>query len=114
MPYNEQNVEILQKLSQANGLKWDYQLISKTEGLPRLPKHAAYVRCPKEYIEKIKELRYSINTLNVYTDLFEEFLNYYSAKKAIEITEEEIIAFLRYLVNERKISTSYQNQSINA
>jgi site-specific recombinase XerD len=31
-----------------------------------------------------------------------------------EITEEEIISFLRYLVNERKISTSYQNQSINA
>lgn len=114
MPYNEQNVEILQKLSQANGLKWDYQMISKTEGLPRQPKHAAYVRCPKEYIEKLKELRYSINTLNVYTDLFEEFLNYYSAKKAIEISEEEIIAFLRYLVNERKISTSYQNQSINA
>lgn len=60
------------------------------------------------------ELRYSVNTQNVYTDLFEEFINYYPEKQSEEITEEEIISFLRYLVNERKISTSYQNQSINA
>ncbi len=114
VPYNEQNIESLRTLSQVNGLKWDYQIISKTEGLPRLPKHANYRRCPSEYIEKLKELRYSINTLNVYTDLFEEFINHYPDKIMSEISEEEIITFLRYLVNERKISTSYQNQSINA
>ncbi|MGB9615147.1 MAG: site-specific integrase, partial [Fervidobacterium sp.] len=100
--------------SQTHGLKWDYQIISKTEGLPRQPKHDGYLRCPKEYTEKLKELRYSVNTQNVYTDLFEEFINYYPDKAADEITEEEIITFLRYLVNARKISTSYQNQSINA
>jgi site-specific recombinase XerD len=114
IPYSEQNIENLRKLSQTHGLKWDYQIISKTEGLPRQPKHAGYLRCPKEYAEKLKELRYSVNTRNVYTDLFEEFINYYPDKVADEITEEEIISFLRYLVNERKISTSYQNQSINA
>lgn len=114
VPYNEQNIEALQQLSQTNGLKWEYQLISKTEGLPRQPKHANYLRCPVEYTEKLKELRYSINTLNVYTDLFEEFLNYYPDRNAKDLTEEEIITFLRYLVNDRKISTSYQNQSINA
>ena len=95
-------------------MKYVYEVISKTEGTPRLPKHANYLRCPKEYTEKLKELRYSVNTLNVYTDLFEEFINYYPNKPAQDITEEEIIAFLRYLVNERKISTSYQNQSINS
>lgn len=95
-------------------MKWDYQLISKTEGLPRQPKHAGYLRCPKDYVEKLKELRYSVNTQNVYCDLFEEFINYYNSKKAQDITEEEIITFLRYLVNDRKISTSYQNQSINS
>ena len=114
LPYNEQNVESLQKLAQAYGLKWEYELISKTEGLPRQPKHANYLRCPNEYVEKLKELRYSINTQNVYCDLFEEFINFYSERKAEDITEEEIISFLRYLVNDRKISTSCQNQSINA
>ena len=53
LPYNEQNVESLQKLAQAYGLKWEYELISKTEGLPRQPKHANYLRCPNEYVEKL-------------------------------------------------------------
>jgi len=114
VPYTEQNVKELQEMANAQGLQFAYEVISKTAGTARLPKHANYLRCPKEYTEKLKELRYSINTLNVYTDLFEEFINYYPDKTAPEITEEEIIAFLRYLVNDRKISTSYQNQSINA
>ena len=114
VPYNEQNTDKLREIVSNQGMKYVYEVISKTEGTPRLPKHENYVRCPKEYTEKLKELRYSVNTLNVYTDLFEEFINYYPNKTAQDITEEEIIAFLRYLVNERKISTSYQNQSINS
>ena len=31
-----------------------------------------------------------------------------------EITEKEIISFIRYLVDERQVSASYQNQAINA
>jgi len=114
VPYSKQNVKELQAMANAQGLQFAYEVISKTAGTPRLPKHANYLRCPKEYTEKLKELRYSINTLHVYTDLFEEFINYYPDKAAPEITEEEIIAFLRYLVNDRRVSTSYQNQSINA
>lgn len=114
VPYQMQNVDILQELAQNNGHRWEYQIVSKTEGLARMPRHAEYLHCPTEYCEKLKELRYSRNTLNVYTDLFEEFINYYPDKKAEEITEEEVILFLRYLVNSRKVSTSYQNQSINA
>ena len=114
LPYNEQLLPKLQEIASTYNLQHDYIVVSKTEGSPRLPKHENYLRCPIEYIEKLKELRYSSNTINVYTDLFEEFINYYPAKKVSLITEEEIISFLRYLVNDRKISTSYQNQSINA
>ncbi len=114
LPYNEQLLPKLQEIASTYNLQYDYIVVSKTEGSPRLPKHENYLRCPIEYIEKLKELRYSSNTINVYTDLFEEFINYYPTKKVSLITEEEIISFLRYLVNDRKISTSYQNQSINA
>ena len=114
LPYNDKNVDNLKEIANAQGMKYAYEVISKTEGTPRLPKHANYLRCPKEYTDKLKELRYSKNTLDVYTDLFEEFMNYYPDEAPENISEEEIIAFLRYLVNERKISTSYQNQSINA
>ena len=114
VPFAVQNMEKLKEIANTYQLKYVYEVVSKTEGAPRLPKHANYLHCPKEYTEKLKELRYSVNTQNVYTDLFEEFINYYPEKQSDEITEEEIISFLRYLVNERKISTSYQNQSINA
>jgi site-specific recombinase XerD len=73
-----------------------------------------YRSCPEEYILKLKELRYSENTLKTYKALFEEFINYYHKFEISRIDESMITAFLRYLVIERKVSTSYQNQAINA
>lgn len=73
-----------------------------------------YRTCPEEYILKLKELRYSDRTLKVYKGLFEEFINFYHKFVIEEIDESMITAFMRYLVVERKISISYQNQSINA
>jgi site-specific recombinase XerD len=73
-----------------------------------------YRTCPEEYILKLKELRYSAQTLKTYTSLFEEFINYYHKFEINSIEEPMIIGFLRYLVLERKVSSSYQNQAINA
>ncbi|MEI6047757.1 MAG: tyrosine-type recombinase/integrase [Bacteroidota bacterium] len=73
-----------------------------------------YRDCPEEYVLKLKELRYSERTLKTYKGLFEEFINYYHKVEINRIDESMITAFLRYLVMERKVSTSYQNQSINA
>lgn len=114
IPYSELNIEKLREIAKDHNYQFQYKIISQTEGVPRQAKHINYIRCPQEYIEKLKELRYSKNTQKIYVDLFEEFINYYEHKVASDITEEEITAFLRYLVNKRKISISYQNQSINA
>jgi integrase/recombinase XerD len=46
--------------------------------------------------------------------MFEEFINYYHKFEINQIDESMITAFLRYLVIERKVSISYQNQAINA
>jgi len=73
-----------------------------------------YRKCPSEMQEKLIELRYSKNTLRTYTNAFEEFINYYNRYDISAIDERMIIAYIRYLVTERKISESYQNQSINA
>jgi site-specific recombinase XerD len=73
-----------------------------------------YRSCPEEYILKLKELRYSEETIRTYRSLFEEFINYYHKHEINSIDENMITAFLRYLVMERKISISYQNQSVNA
>ncbi len=73
-----------------------------------------YRGCPEEYILKLRELRYSEKTLKSYTMLFEEFINYFFKLDIKTIDETQIIKFLRYLIMERKVSSSYQNQSINA
>ncbi len=73
-----------------------------------------YRICPEEMILKLREIRYSEKTIKTYKGLFEEFINFYYKFEINTISEQQIIAFVRYLVMERKVSTSYQNQAINA
>ncbi len=81
---------------------------------PRKKDLPNYRPCPEEYISQLTMKRYSKSTIRTYTDLFGEFINYYPQLDPKEISEKEIIQFLRYLVDERQVSASYQNQSINA
>ncbi len=73
-----------------------------------------YRNCPLAYIAKLKELRYSPHTIRTYPSLFEEFINHFPGVEINDISESQIIEFLQFLVIHRKVSTSYQNQSINA
>ena len=81
---------------------------------PRKEDNPNYRTCPEAFVNKLITRRYSPNTIRTYTDLFEEFINYYPELDPKEISERDIVQYLRYLVDERQISTSYQNQSINA
>lgn len=78
------------------------------------PNVGFYKKCPENYILKLKELRYSENTIKNYVKSFEEFINYHHKTDIDNITEPMVVEFLRYLVMERQISESYQNISINA
>lgn len=73
-----------------------------------------YRPCPEGFLLKLRELRYSESTLKTYANFFEEFINYYHRHDYNDIDETMIISYLRYLVTERKVSSSYQNQAINA
>jgi len=70
--------------------------------------------CPVEMSQKLVELRYSEHTQRTYLAAFEEFINYYHQYDISTIDDMKVVAFIRYLVTERKVSTAYQNQSINA
>ena len=106
----------LKRIAEQNGLEFRHHLVSKSGIKPRKSRYdiANYRECPQIYFDKLNELRYSKHTKDSYTDLFEEFINYYDDTPVDEITEHMIMDFLRYLVTERNVSTSYQNQSINA
>jgi len=116
VPMNEKSMAELKLIAQRNGLQYRYEVNDKQVVKPRIPRSyfANYRDCPAEYIGKLKELRYSQNTLDTYKHMFEEFINYYNDTEIDDITEGMIVNFLRYLVNERNISGSYQNQSINS
>ena len=71
-------------------------------------------RVPVEFIKTLTLKNYSPNTIRTYKSMLQEFLEYYRWLDPGKITEEQIRDYLLYLLDERKISISYQNQSINA
>ena len=116
IPYSEKFLAEVKIIADSYGLNYIYHEEKKLKVKPRTSKYDIknYRTCPQNFIDKLRELRYSQNTLDVYSDMFEEFINYYEDYALEDITEQMIMDFLRYLVTERHVSTSYQNQSINA
>lgn len=116
MPASDKYLGELRLLAERFSLDYIYKEEYKSNVKPRTSwvGMEGFRECPPEYIAKLKELRYSKNTLDTYKHMFEEFINYYREMEPADITDAMIVDFLRYLVNERNISGSYQNQSINA
>ena len=73
-----------------------------------------YRSCPEEYKLKLKELRYASSSIKTYIAHFTDFINYYGNLEIENIDEAKITEYLRYLVMDRKVSTSTQNIAINA
>ena len=118
IPYSEKYLEEIKQLCLLENLLFRYEIEPNlNEG--RVARISAfdipnYRTCPEEYIAKLEELRYSPNTIKNYKNSFEEFINFYHKLEIPKIDEAKIIAYMHYLVTERKISSSYQNQAINA
>jgi len=114
LPYSEPSIKYIREFALANGLEWIYREEKKQKVLPGNRSEAMVRVNPETYLAKLRELRYSQNTIDSYTYMFREFINFYADKELTDISEEEIVLYLQYLVSERKVSTSYQNQAINA
>ena len=116
IPYSEQILEEIKEKIKSLELELLYEEEEKKEGTRKITPYDTnnYKNCPQEYIDTLNELRYSKNTLKTYTSLFEEFINFHNKKDITTLGQVEAIEFIRYLVSERKVSISYQNQAINA
>lgn len=117
IPFSERFLSEIKIKAQSMELKILYEEeIVKEERVKRISPYdiANYHRCPEVYSRKLIELRYTPKTTKTYKSMFEEFINYYNSLDIMQIDDKQIIAFLQYLVTERKVSPSYQNQSINA
>ena len=77
-------------------------------------KKSTQISLPEEYIETLKLKNYSEPTIKTYRLHFLRFLKFYSGIELKNISHELIRKYLLYLVEEKKYSTSAQNQAINS
>ena len=76
--------------------------------------HRSGIRLPKGYLELLKQKRYSKSTSKTYSAYFKDFIHYFDERDLAELQVEEINAYLLELINKWNITTSEQNQRINA
>jgi site-specific recombinase XerD len=69
---------------------------------------------PKQYIDQLKQKRYSESTIRTYTSYFEDFINYFSNHEIQNLTTTEINKYILELIESKNISGSQQNQRINS
>lgn len=62
----------------------------------------------------LKSKRYSENTIKTYTEAIKVFLDFYKHKPLDLITNDDVIVFNNEYILQKKLSTSYQNQVVNA
>jgi integrase/recombinase XerD len=114
---DERQKKTLEDFCKTEGLTmhWEDGLKKQTvKPRPQAFEISNYRTCPDEMLQKLETMRYSPQTIAAYKQLTEEFINYFPTKDIDAITEPEIVAYIRYLVKDRGISASYQNQAINA
>ena len=74
----------------------------------------AWVKVPDSYVEMLLKKRYSEATTENYKSQFRSFLSFIYPKTCEEIANEDIHKYMLYLITERNVSRSTQNQAINA
>jgi len=69
---------------------------------------------PTGYLEKLERRRYSQNTVKTYLSYIKDFVVEMKGKDLKDITPDEINAYILKLIRQKGISSSQQNQRINA
>ncbi len=69
---------------------------------------------PQSYLNTLEQRRYSENTKAIYINYFKDFVKHFEDKNLAEITPDEINDYILRLIRSKNISTSQQNQRINA
>ena len=69
---------------------------------------------PSEYEAVLRRRRYSPNTIKTYVSMFSEFAGRFPDKPFESLDDKDVEVFQDYLVNIKQVSSSTQNQAINA
>jgi site-specific recombinase XerD len=97
-----------------SGLKTPTKLLQSIPVARPLMKESRQVEMPKGYIDRLEQQRYSESTIKTYTHYFKDFIIEFENRDLKDIKNEEINGYILKLIKEKDISSSQQNQRINA
>lgn len=69
---------------------------------------------PAGYLEKLAQMRYSKNSVKTYIQCIIQFTGYFNEQEIDKLNKDAINEYILHLIKTRNISSSYQNQMINA
>lgn len=98
----------------------DYSALKKVEPKsPEVKKSAPMntrnrAELPAGYLEMLQQKRYSLNTQKVYVAYMRDFATMFHKFDLKEVTKDHINRYILWLIREKAISASQQNQRINA
>lgn len=105
------------KISISNGVKLDDMALFKLLQEQNTYGHPDVKSCPIEYLERLRHRNYSWNTIRSYHGCLVKFLNYYSDYSLEQInsfTSTEIDRYHESMMQQKGVSVSTVNQSVNA
>ncbi len=122
--YFEKNYDLITRIKKVEGARW-----SQSKSVWHIPcslenqiRFNLVVNLPSkeglEQIEKFKKWliskRYSPNTIKTYNEALRSFLTFFNQKTSNEISNEDLILYNNEYIYKNKLSSSYQNQIVNA
>ena len=125
--YFEKNDEFIARIKKLDGARWSQSLtawhLPDTEDNRdrfSLKPHSHSIPSAEgiAQIEKLKQWmrskRYSESTVTTYSEALKSFLVFYREKPVAEINNEDVIIYNNDYILKKKLSSSYQNQTVNA
>lgn len=123
----EKNLELIKQVRAIKGTIWSNQktlwyIIDTPENRQLLNLESIdYKQLSEEgikHLEKFKHYllskRYSQNTIKTYTEALKSFLIFNNQKPITQITNDDVILYNNNYILKHKLSSSYQNQIVNA
>ena len=123
----EKNAELIARIKSMAGSRWSpslgvWHLPDTDENRLRFKLPLLSTTTPSEegiiQIEKFKQWllskRYSPSTIKTYSEALKSFLIFFREKPIGEITNEDVIVYNNEYILKNKLSSSYQNQIVNA
>ncbi|SFF46030.1 tyrosine-type recombinase/integrase [Flavobacterium xueshanense] len=125
--YFKKNQDLIARIKQIEGARWSQQktvwhLPHTLENRVRFniapPANSLPSSEGVAQIEKFKQWmrskRYSESTITTYSEALKSFLIFYREKPVAAITNEDVIIYNNEYILKNKLSSSYQNQIVNA